>query len=65
MPIKTLVLADARLADRYGARFALIRPDQHIAWRSNEMPADSDILIAKVTGTVGKAAILPSVLVQA
>jgi 2-polyprenyl-6-methoxyphenol hydroxylase-like FAD-dependent oxidoreductase len=65
MPIKTLALADARLADRYGARFALIRPDQHIAWRSNEMPADSDIFIAKVTGTVGKTATLPSVLVQA
>jgi 2-polyprenyl-6-methoxyphenol hydroxylase-like FAD-dependent oxidoreductase len=65
MPIKTLTLADARLRDRYGARFALIRPDQHIAWRGDELPNDCDALIAKVTGTVGEAAAPPSVPVQA
>jgi hypothetical protein len=52
MPIKTLTLADARLRDRYCARFALIRPDQHIAWRGDELPTDCNSLIAKVTGTL-------------
>ena len=52
MPIKTLTLADARLRDRYCARFALIRPDQHIAWRGDALPADCNSLIAKVTGTL-------------
>jgi hypothetical protein len=65
MPIKTLTLADARLRDRYCARFALIRPDQHIAWRGDELPTDCNSLIAKVTGTVSKAAAPSSVLVQA
>jgi len=57
VPLRTLAPADVRLRDRYGARFALIRPDQHVAWRGDQLPADCDALIATVTGTVGKAAV--------
>jgi 2-polyprenyl-6-methoxyphenol hydroxylase-like FAD-dependent oxidoreductase len=52
VPVKTLSLADARLRERYGARLALIRPDQHVAWRGDELPASCDALIAQVTGSL-------------
>lgn len=34
----------------YAADLALIRPDQHVAWRGNRLPADADALLARVTG---------------
>jgi hypothetical protein len=50
LPLKVIVPDDARLRDRYEARFALIRPDQHVAWRGDRLPADADGLLAYVTG---------------
>jgi 2-polyprenyl-6-methoxyphenol hydroxylase-like FAD-dependent oxidoreductase len=38
--------------DLYGADLALIRPDQHVAWRGNRLPDDPDALLARVTGHV-------------
>ncbi len=37
------------LHERYGARFALIRPDQYVAWRGDRVP-DPDALLEHVTG---------------
>jgi hypothetical protein len=34
----------------YEADLALIRPDQHVAWRGNRLPDDCDALCARVTG---------------
>jgi 2-polyprenyl-6-methoxyphenol hydroxylase-like FAD-dependent oxidoreductase len=50
VPLKLLSLPDARLRGRYEARFALIRPDQHVAWRGDNLPDDLVGLIATVTG---------------
>jgi hypothetical protein len=50
LPLKVVCLPDTRLLGRYEARFALIRPDQHIAWRGDAMPVDLDGLLATVTG---------------
>ena len=50
VPLKLLALPDARLRHRYDARFALIRPDQHVAWRGNALPDDVPGLLSKVTG---------------
>jgi 2-polyprenyl-6-methoxyphenol hydroxylase-like FAD-dependent oxidoreductase len=36
--------------DLYEADLALIRPDQHIAWRGDALPRDCDALMARVTG---------------
>ena len=63
-PLKTLALADARLRDRYGARFVLIRPDQHVAWRGNSFPADCDSLIACVTGSSDRTMLSPTLAHQ-
>jgi 2-polyprenyl-6-methoxyphenol hydroxylase-like FAD-dependent oxidoreductase len=50
VPVKLLLPGDRRLPARYGARFALIRPDQHVAWRGDALPADCEALLAIVTG---------------
>jgi 2-polyprenyl-6-methoxyphenol hydroxylase-like FAD-dependent oxidoreductase len=50
VPLKVLAPANARLRQRYEARFVLIRPDQHVAWRGDQIPSDCDALIAHVTG---------------
>ncbi len=59
IPLKVLAPANARLRQRYEAKFALIRPDQHVAWRGEEIPSDCDALIARVTGTSGGPGQMP------
>ena len=48
VPLKILDLPEAREA--YEADLALIRPDQHVAWRGNALPADAVALIDRVRG---------------
>ena len=55
IPLKVLAPTNARLHQRYEARFALIRPDQHVAWRGNDIPADCEALLTHVTGASRKA----------
>lgn len=43
---------EAGLSELYGARYALIRPDQHVAWRGDALPADPAALIRRVSGLV-------------
>ena len=50
IPFKALALHDGRLRGRYGARFAIIRPDQHVAWRGDVTPDDPSELLARITG---------------
>jgi 2-polyprenyl-6-methoxyphenol hydroxylase-like FAD-dependent oxidoreductase len=56
MPLKVLAPTNARLRQRYESRYALIRPDQHVAWRGDAIPEDCDALLARVTGAMPKAA---------
>ena len=62
MPLKVLLPPDDRLLGRYEARLALIRPDQHVAWRGDKAPADVMGLIDCLTG--GKRAHNGSVMTQ-
>jgi len=50
IPLAVLDIADADIRDLYGCDLALIRPDQHVAWRSNAEPADPEGLLARMTG---------------
>jgi hypothetical protein len=34
----------------YACDLALIRPDQHVAWRGDRLPDSCDELLARVTG---------------
>lgn len=47
-PLEILLLSDERLTALYGASRALIRPDQIVAWRGDQWPADE--LLAFVAG---------------
>ena len=49
VPLTILAPPHTSLRDRYQARFALIRPDQYVAWRGDEVPAPGPLL-ERVTG---------------
>jgi 2-polyprenyl-6-methoxyphenol hydroxylase-like FAD-dependent oxidoreductase len=50
MPLTVLDIDAADAADLYSHRLLLSRPDQHVAWRGNALPADSLALIDRVRG---------------
>lgn len=50
VPLKVLDIEHPRARDLYGCDLVLVRPDQHIAWRGDRIPAHPDALLARVTG---------------
>jgi hypothetical protein len=50
IPLKVLDVPDEAARDLYDRDFALIRPDQHVAWRGNAAPNDPRGLWARLTG---------------
>ena len=50
VPLKVVTLADAKFSTLYQARLALVRPDQHVAWRGERLPQDCLDLIDRVSG---------------
>jgi 2-polyprenyl-6-methoxyphenol hydroxylase-like FAD-dependent oxidoreductase len=50
VPLTVLEIGHAPGRDLYDCALALIRPDQHVAWRGNRLPDDCDALIRRVTG---------------
>lgn len=51
IPLAVVDLPDVEARDLYGRDLALIRPDQHICWRGDALPADCAALLATVTGS--------------
>src|SRR5262245_12703329 len=47
---KVLPVADLRSAQLYEAGMALVRPDQHVAWRGDRLPDDAAALLDRVRG---------------
>ena len=39
LPLTVIHLTDPRLRELYGADHILVRPDQHVAWRGAQLPA--------------------------
>jgi len=50
VPLTTLAVPGAEARDLYRRTYALIRPDQHVAWRGDRLPDACDALLARVTG---------------
>ena len=50
VPLKVVTIADSRFPALYQARFALVRPDQHVAWRGDRLPQDCLDLIDRARG---------------
>lgn len=55
VPLKVLRLDNADARALYERALTLIRPDQHIAWRGDTLPADCDTVIDIVRGAIGWA----------
>jgi hypothetical protein len=52
VPLTVASPGDPRLRARYGARFVLIRPDQHVAWRGDAIPLSAANLLRRSIGAV-------------
>jgi hypothetical protein len=50
IPLDVLHLPHRALRDLYAADLALIRPDQHVAWRGGAHSADAAATLARATG---------------
>lgn len=52
VPMKPLALPHEGLAHLYGARLAVIRPDQHVAWRGDTVHDAASIIAVVRGGTI-------------
>ena len=52
VPLAVVSLEDSRFAALYQARLALVRPDQHVAWRGDRLPPDCLDLIDRARGSI-------------
>jgi hypothetical protein len=50
IPLKRYRVNLPEIRDLYGAGMALIRPDQHVAWRGDRSPDDAALVLATVVG---------------
>jgi hypothetical protein len=50
IPLTVLPIDSAQARDLYETDFALIRPDQHVAWRGNKLPDNCDGLLTTTCG---------------
>jgi hypothetical protein len=50
IPLTVVDVPNEAARELYNRDFALIRPDQHVAWRSNSVPDDPSGLWARLTG---------------
>lgn len=50
VPLRVERLTDAAVASSYPRRFVLVRPDGHVAWRGDDLPANPDQILDVVRG---------------
>ena len=50
VPVSVFKKCSAAILDLYQCNFCLIRPDQYVAWRGNELPQKPEKLLKMVTG---------------
>ena len=50
MPLKRVSIHDAAIGRLYERRYVLVRPDGHVAWRADRLPADFPLVLDRVRG---------------
>jgi 2-polyprenyl-6-methoxyphenol hydroxylase-like FAD-dependent oxidoreductase len=50
VPLQTIRVSDAAVRDVYERRYVLVRPDGHVAWRSDDLPVDPLAVVDTVRG---------------
>jgi hypothetical protein len=53
VPLDIVSIGDPDIARRYERRLALVRPDGHVAWRSDDVPNDASAIVDVVRGALG------------
>jgi hypothetical protein len=53
VPLAVLDVSSQEARGLYQHTWVLSRPDQHVAWRGNRLPADPLALIDKIRGAAG------------
>jgi 2-polyprenyl-6-methoxyphenol hydroxylase-like FAD-dependent oxidoreductase len=51
VPLATMSIADPAISALYERRLVLVRPDGHVAWRSDALPKDPRALVDRVRGS--------------
>lgn len=59
VPMNTLTVDAPGAAELYGRRLVLVRPDQYVAWRGDELPDDLPVMLDRVRGAEGRANCTP------
>lgn len=52
IPLSVLRLDELKVAAMYEKSLLLVRPDHHVAWRGDQLPADANYLLNLMTGRV-------------
>lgn len=50
IPLDLLQLTEPSIRAIYGSDYLLVRPDQHVCWRGNDLPDDPGEILDRVTG---------------
>lgn len=50
VPISIEKISDPEIAEMYERPLVLVRPDGHVAWRSDAAAADPDAILSQITG---------------
>jgi 2-polyprenyl-6-methoxyphenol hydroxylase-like FAD-dependent oxidoreductase len=58
VPLAEVTITDPAVAGLYERKLVLVRPDGHVAWRSDACPADAVAIIDRVRGAVQRREIL-------
>ena len=52
VPLQVVALNEPQVSNLYDRRLVLVRPDGHVAWRGDALPADTQALIDRVRGAM-------------
>ena len=50
VPLEVVNINEAKVREIYERDLVLVRPDGHVAWRGNSVPANSSAILNKVRG---------------
>jgi 4-hydroxyisophthalate hydroxylase len=50
IPLRVVLDTLDEASAAYGSRYILVRPDQYVAWTGDQLPANADALLQRVTG---------------
>jgi 2-polyprenyl-6-methoxyphenol hydroxylase-like FAD-dependent oxidoreductase len=50
IPVRHLIIDDPQVRRAWERDLVLVRPDQHVAWRGDDLPDDLDALLDRITG---------------